>query len=82
MSEEIDPHLASCGLAEGLEDSALSCGYECCPCAGAQLVGCSGSGPCFLWYPPDDRKVGTSRVEARVGGMKGFLKVHRVGGSD
>lgn len=39
MSEEIDPPGIAWILAEGLEDSALSCGYECCPCAGAQLVG-------------------------------------------
>lgn len=34
------------------------------------------------WYPPDDRKVGTSRVEARVGGMKGFSEGSQGGGSD
>ena len=32
------------------------------------------------WYPPDDRKVGTSRVEARVGGMKGFSEGSQGGG--
>lgn len=34
------------------------------------------------WYPPDDGKGDTSRVEARVGGMKGFFEGSQGGGSD